>query len=83
MRRVTPKVDHLSQHILQSMAKRGWTREQILEAAQLGEAFEAVDLTAGGTPATRYVHPETGKSVIVNNQTGRVMHVGGVGFLYD
>lgn len=34
-------------------------------------------------PATRYVHPKTGKSVVVDNRTGEIFHVGGKGFKYD
>ena len=32
--------------------------------------------------ATRYVHPETGRSVVIDNVTGEVIHVGGDGFKY-
>jgi hypothetical protein len=35
-----------------------------------------------GAPATRYVHPETGRSVIIDDLTGDVIHVGGDGFIY-
>ena len=65
------------------MAKRGWTLDQIREAVITGESFPAVDLTAGRAPATRFVHPNTGKSVVVNDRTGCVIHVGDVGFEYD
>ena len=34
-------------------------------------------------PATRYVHPGSGKSVIVDDSTGEVFHVGDVGYKYD
>lgn len=78
-----PDVDNLSEHILKSMQRRGWTRDEIVEAARAGDAFPAVDLTAGSAPATRYVNPQTGKSAVVNNQTGQVIHVGDVGFEYD
>jgi Colicin E5 ribonuclease domain len=81
--RPKPDTDNLDAHARKSMAKRGWTEEEIQEAAETGEAHPAVDKTAGDTPATRYVHPVTGKSVVVNNQTGRVIHVGGEGFKYD
>jgi hypothetical protein len=78
-----PDIDNLDQHALNGMLKRGWTKEEIMEAFESGQAFPAVDLTAGGAPATRYVHPVTGKSVVINNATGKVIHVGGDGFLYD
>jgi hypothetical protein len=46
-----------------------------------GSQFRAVN-KATGNPATRYVHPTTGQSVIVDNVTGEVIHVGGPGFRY-
>lgn len=60
------------------MASRGWTEEQIVEALQ------TQGIAAGGKegPATRYVHPRTGRSVVVDNATGEVFHVGGDGFEY-
>jgi hypothetical protein len=36
-----------------------------------------------GNTATRYVHPETGRSVVVDDETKEVIHVGGDGFKYD
>jgi len=32
--------------------------------------------------ATRYVHPRIGRSVVVDDATGEVFHVGGDGFEY-
>ena len=60
------------------MAARGWTEEQILEA------MATVGIVTRGKhgPATRYVHPVTRKSVVVDNATGEVFHVGGEGFRY-
>lgn len=80
---VRPDVDNLSTKILNSMNKpnRMWTKEQILEAYEHGEAFPAIDMTAGGAPATRFVHPTTGKFVVINNATGNVIQVGGEGFI--
>jgi hypothetical protein len=37
---------------------------------------------ANGNSATRYIHPVTGQSVVVDNVTGNVVHVGGPGFQY-
>ena len=64
------------------MSKRGWTPQEILDAYKQGVSYPASDVAAGGTPATRFVHPTTGKSVVINNATGRVIHVGGTGFRY-
>ena len=73
----------LDKHAARSLMKRGWTEAQIQEAVEKGKAYPAVDKTAGGAPATRYIHPTTGKSVVVNNETGKVIHLGGEGFKYE
>lgn len=80
---VRPDVENLSTKITNSMNKpnRMWTKEQILEAYEHGDAFPAIDMTAGGAPATRFVHPTTGKFVVINNETGNIVQVGGEGFL--
>lgn len=61
------------------MARRGWTEEQI------AEALRTPGMRTHGKrgPATRYVHPETGRSVVVDDASGEVFHVGGDGFVYD
>lgn len=63
------------------MEKRGWTDEQIDEAIKSGQKFPAKNFQTGG-PATRYVHTKTGRSVIVDDTTKGIIHVGGDGFLY-
>jgi Colicin E5 ribonuclease domain len=60
------------------MAKRGWTEEQIIEALQTA----GVATHGKKGPATRYIHPRTGRSVVVDDATGEVIHVGGDGFEY-
>jgi hypothetical protein len=69
----------VSQH---STLQRGWTQKQILEAFEKGQSFPAVDKTAGFSPATRYVHPTTGKSVVINDATGKVIQVGAEDFQF-
>jgi hypothetical protein len=64
------------------MAKRGWTPDQITEAMQKGKMFSAENLVNKGNTATRYVHPETGRSVVIDDVTKEVIHVGGDGFKY-
>jgi hypothetical protein len=64
------------------LEKRGWTKDQITEALNKGERFPAENLVNKGNPATRYVHPETGQSVVIDNITKEVIHVGGPGFRY-
>jgi len=63
------------------MRQRGWTIRQISEAHERGERHAAVNSETGG-PATRYVHATTGRSVVIDDQTGEVIHVGGDGFIY-
>jgi hypothetical protein len=46
-----------------------------------GKKINAVN-KATGAQATRYVHPTTGQSVVVDDVTGEVIHVGGPGFKY-
>jgi RHS repeat-associated protein len=67
--------------IMGQLTKRGWTKELIEEAIANGERIEAVN-KATGNPATRFVHPGTGQSVVIDNVTGEVIHVGGPGFHY-
>jgi hypothetical protein len=64
------------------MAKRGWTPTQITEAIEKGTAHTAENLINKGNPAIRYIHPETGRSVVIDNITKEVIHVGGDGFGY-
>jgi hypothetical protein len=64
------------------MERRGWTAEQITEAIQKGERFTAENLVNKGNAATRYSHPTTGRSVVVDDVTHEVIHVGGDGFKY-
>lgn len=64
------------------MERRGWTSGQITEAIGKGKSFPAENLVNKGNSATRYVHPETGRSVVVDDVTREVIHVGGNGFRY-
>jgi len=76
--KIAPKV---GSKILKQMGPRGWTQEAIDEAVTSGKQFKAIN-KATGNPATRYVNPNTGQSVVVDNVTGDVIHVGGPGFKY-
>lgn len=71
----------LSPKIQGQLAKRGWTTEAIDEAVQSGKQIRAVN-KATENPATRYIHPNTGQSVVIDDLTGQVIHVGGPGFKY-
>ena len=78
-----PDLENLSPKIERQMAERGWTPEQIQEAYENGEQFSATNRLGGPgafTPATRYVNPETGQSVVIDDATGEIIQVGGAGF---
>jgi hypothetical protein len=60
---------------------RGWTPEDIAVAIESGRQVRAMN-KANGNPATRYVHPATGQSVVVDEAASEVIHVGGPGFAY-
>lgn len=74
--------NHSAQEWRNKMAQRGWTPGQISDAPQNGRQFQAVNKVNPGNRATRYVHPTTSRSVVVDNVTGEVIHVGGDGFVY-
>ncbi len=63
------------EEILSDMATRDWTPEQINNAVTYGDRIDAIDKSTG-EPATRYVYPETGRSVVINNNTREVVQVG-------
>jgi RHS repeat-associated protein len=71
----------LAPKIQGQLGNRGWTTEAIDEAVQSGQQVRAVN-KATGNPATRHVHPTTGQSVVIDDVTGQVIHVGGPGFKY-
>jgi len=74
--------NHSAQQWQDRMTARGWTLEQIAEAIQNGQQFPAVNNVNSGNGATRYVHPITDRSVVVDDVTNEVIHVGGDGFVY-
>jgi Colicin E5 ribonuclease domain len=74
--------NHSAQKWQKKLAQRGWTPQQISDAIQSGRQFPAVNNVNPGNAATRYVHSRTGRSVVVDDVTGEVIHVGGDGFVY-
>jgi RHS repeat-associated protein len=75
--------DHKSaQKFHNQMQKRGWPPQQIDEAMTSGNRVPAPNQVNPRNTATRYVHPTTGRSVVVDNVTHEVLHVGGDGFRY-
>lgn len=63
------------------MMRRGRTLAGIEDAIGGGRRFPAVN-NETGSPATRYIHPTTGRSVVLDDASGEVIHVGGDGFRY-
>ena len=75
--------DHKSQAKWENqMKQRGWTVQQINEALYSNDSYSAPNNISPNNGATRYVHPTTGRSIVIDNVTGRILHVGGDGFLY-
>ena len=64
------------------MSSRGWTPRQITEAIRGGRRFSAPNNPNPGNGATRFVHPRTGQSVVRDNVTGEIIHLGGPGYRY-
>ncbi|MBM4164689.1 MAG: hypothetical protein FJ222_09665, partial [Lentisphaerae bacterium] len=62
------------QKLENQMQQRGWTSQQIDEAMSGGKQFTAPNKVNSGNTATRYVHPETGRSVVVDDVTSEVLH---------
>lgn len=78
-----PDFANISVKIERQMQTRGWTTDLIDEAVTSGSKFPAVNKLGGAnTPATRYVSPTTGQSVVIDNATGEIIQVGGPGFKY-
>lgn len=71
----------LSPKVQGQLGSRGWTTEAIDEAVQSGQQVRAIN-KATRNPATRHIHPKTGQSVVIDDVTGQVIHVGGPGFKY-
>lgn len=81
---VRPDIARATPKIQRDMARRGWTPQMVDDSLTTGQSFPAVNKLGGAnTPATRYVDPATGQSIVVDNATGEIVHVGGPGFLYD
>jgi RHS repeat-associated protein len=64
------------------MVQRGWTPDQINEAIRFGQRFPAINNINPGHSATRYVNPTTGRSVVIDDVTGEIIHIGGDDFVY-
>ena len=58
--------------IVTQMRKGGWTEERVFEALKTN----GIEATGKLNSATRYVHPNTGKSIIIDNKTRELFHAG-------
>ncbi len=67
--------------VARQMKGRGWTESAISEAIQHGRQVSTRNFRTG-TAATRYVHPTTGRSVVVDTDSGEVIQVGDYGFRF-
>ena len=63
-------------------ARRGWTAQQIDEAIAVGQRFQTIKSVNPAHTATRYVHPRTGRSVVVDDITRVILQVGGNAFRF-
>jgi RHS repeat-associated protein len=57
------------------MSKRGWNERQIGEALNT-KGIPARNAVNPNNPATRHIHPETGQSLVIDNKTNEIIHVG-------
>jgi hypothetical protein len=67
---------------IRQMDQRGWVPQQVTEAIQTGQQFPATNLVNKAHEAIRYVHPQTGQSVVRDSVTREIIHFGGPGFKY-
>ena len=70
----TPDGHIMGGKIQRQLTARGWTPEAIDRAVRHGSRIDAINKETGG-PATRYVDPKTGQSVVIDNTTNRVIQV--------
>lgn len=69
----------MSMKFYKSFVKRGQIETEIREAIQT----KGIPTIGKNGAATRFIHPKTGKSVVVDNKTGEIFHVGDIGLKYD
>ena len=67
---------------IRQMEQRGWVPKQITEAIKTGQQFPAINFVNKANKAIRYVHPQTGQSVVQDAVTKEIIHFGGPGFKY-
>lgn len=74
--------NHSAEQWKKKMESRGWTEEEIDTSIHNGLHLPARNNVNPGHAASRYVHPTTGRSVVLDDVTSEVIHLGGDGFVY-
>ena len=74
--------NHTAEQWRRKMRRWGRTPAHVDEAILAGRQFEVTTHINPGNGATRSVHPDTARSVVLDDATGEVIHVGGDGFGY-
>lgn len=64
------------------LKSRNWTHSQIDEAISGGQQYKAINNINKSNSATRYVHPTTGKSIVKDDVTNEILHIGTQGYKY-
>lgn len=70
-----PGAHHSETQWANKMADRGWTPKSIDEAIEGRTTFPAENRVNPGNSATRYVHPKTGRSVVIDDVTKDVLYI--------
>lgn len=65
------------------MKKRGWTEQEITEAITSGPQVPTMFFGDSEHDALRYMHPETGKSLAVDDVTRELIHLGLDDYIYE
>lgn len=73
---------HFGYATAEKMEKRGWTEAEITEALTRGRQFSTDNCVNYDNAAIRYMHPETGRSIVIDDSTRELIHVGREEFLY-
>ena len=71
----------INSKIWRQMLSRGWTFEDIQKAFDQGDQVRAYNKVTGG-PATRFINPDTGLSVVIDDTTQQVLQVDRPGMLH-
>jgi hypothetical protein len=81
-RTATPDGHKIDRKIAGQMLRRGWTPDAIDDAVRNGSRIDATNKKTGA-PATRYVNPKSGASVVIDNTTDEIIQVGEPNFVHS